>query len=241
MTKQFWKEIFFLLLYLALGLIIVVLFSLLQTQFLSDSPVLNMHLLQWEQNLLVFILPVICWIVAYLKLPVCHTLGLRTTAPRWYVLAAVSILLISYPMDDMAEWVKQSLPWPEAFRLMAEEEQQQQEHLFSILLSPGGAWGWIENTMLMCITTAIAEEFVFRGALLSCFRRANINQHVTAWIIGFIFAMVHFDLYGLIPRWFLGTLFCYFYFWSGSLWPCILAHALNNFMALLQYKNGELV
>ena len=241
MTKQFWKEIFFLLLYLALGLFIVVLFSLLQTQFLSDSPVLNMHLLQWEQNLLVFILPVIGWVACYLKLPICETLGLRRTDPRWYLLAASAILLVAYPMDGLAEWIKEALPWPDVLRQMAEEEQQQQESLFAIILSPSGVWGWIENTMLMCIITAIGEEFVFRGALLSCFRRANINQHVTAWVIGFIFAMIHFDLFGLIPRWFLGTLFCYLYFWSGSLWPCILAHALNNFLALLQYKNGELI
>lgn len=225
---------------MALGMVVVVILVLLQSHYLADHPVLNLHLTQWEQNVLLFIVPVLWWVKSYLKRPVYSTLGIRHSETKWLLLAAAAIIAIAYPMDELANWMKESLPWPDVLRQMAEEEQEEQEKLFGLLLSPSGPLGWIENILLMAVITGIGEELVFRGALLSCFRRANINQHLSAWLIGFIFAMVHFDLYGLLPRWFLGTLFCYLFFWSGSLWPSILAHAINNFLALLQYKNGEL-
>lgn len=239
-SRSFWTEVWYLLLFIAVGFVLVMAISFIAMAFGYGNDVVSLHIIQWGQNLLVFILPVLCWVRWYLKQPVCSTLGFRSAQPKHYLLAAISILLLSFPMDWFAQWAQESLPWPESLRAMAQAEQQQQEAIMKLLLSPSGFLGWTECILLISILTAIAEEVVFRGALLSCFRRAGINRHVTAIVIGLIFALIHFDLYGLLPRWLLGTLFCYLLFWSGSLWPPILAHALNNLLALIQYKNGEL-
>ena len=105
------------------------------------------------------------------------------------------------------------------------------------MLSVNGIGGWFELVLQMSVATAIAEELAFRGALLTIFRRyTKLNKHVIAILIGFIFSAIHMEIYGLIPRWLLGTLFVYLVYHSGSIWPSVLAHALNNLYALLEYK-----
>lgn len=240
LNRKFWTEVWYLLLFIALGFLAVLALSLATSFIFPETQVAYLHIIQWAQNLFVFILPTLCWVRWYLKQPVCETLGFKSAQPKYFVIAILLILALSYPMDWFAAWTKDTLPWPEALRQMAEAEARQQEHIFNLMLSPSGFLGWTENILLMSVITAIAEETVFRGALLTCFRRAGFGQHATAIAVGFIFALIHFDLYGLLPRWVLGSLFCYLYFWSGSLWPPIAAHAINNLMALIQYKNGEL-
>ena len=55
-------------------------------------------------------------------------------------------------------------------------------------------------------------------------------------IVGLIFSLIHMEFYGLIPRWILGTCFVYLVYYTGSIWPSVLAHAINNLYALMQYK-----
>lgn len=239
MTRRFWTEIWYFLLFIAAGFGIVFLLSIPMAH-LGISFAGSLHIMQWEQNILMFIVPTLCWVHWYLKQPISTTLRLNNAKPKYYLLAIVSILLLAVPMDGFVEWSKEALPWPEFLRQMADDEAMQQEEILKQLLAPSGLLGWIEIVLLMSVITAIAEEFVFRGGLLTVFRRAGINQHLSAIAVGLIFAIIHFDLYGLLPRWILGTLFCYLFFWSGSIWPPVAAHAINNLMALLQYKNGEL-
>lgn len=240
MFRQFWTELWYLLLFMAGGFVLILVLSMLAGNLSFLSAVTVMHLVQWGQNLLVFILPTLFWVRWYLKKPISATLGLRKAPLKYYLIAIALVLVVSFPMDWLAEWSKEALPLPEVFRQMAEDESKQQESILQEMLSPSGFFGWMECILLMSVLTAIAEELVFRGAILSSFIRTGVNRHLTAILVGLIFSIIHFDLYGLIPRWILGTLFCYLYFWSGSLFPPILAHALNNLLALIQYKSGEL-
>lgn len=120
---------------------------------------------------------------------------------------------------------------------MAEEEAASQEKILGMMLGVEGLGGWLELILLMSIATAIGEELTFRGALLTLFQRySSCNKHVIALIVGLIFSLIHMEFYGLIPRWILGTCFVYLVYYTGSIWPSVLAHAINNLYALMQYK-----
>ena len=45
--------------------------------------------------------------------------------------------------------------------------------------------------------------------------------------------MIHLDLQAIIPRFVLGVLLGYLYYWRGSLWLPILAHFVNNAQAVI--------
>ena len=89
------------------------------------------------------------------------------------------------------------------------------------------------NMLMLAIIPAVGEELIFRGCLQKIFGRWIGNYHLAIWITAIIFSAIHFQFYGFIPRMLLGALFGYLLVWSGSLWLPILAHFMNNGVAVV--------
>jgi uncharacterized protein len=87
--------------------------------------------------------------------------------------------------------------------------------------------------LVIAILPAVGEELVFRGLIQKEFYRGTKNIHVSIWISAILFSAIHIQFYGFVPRMLLGALFGYLYYWSGSLWISILAHFINNGIAVL--------
>jgi len=57
----------------------------------------------------------------------------------------------------------------------------------------------------------------------------------SSWLfyrLSVIFSLVHFSYYGFLPRFFLGAVLGFIYHYSGKLWLSILAHFINNALAI---------
>jgi membrane protease YdiL (CAAX protease family) len=247
---KFWTHLWFLLLFLAGGLILcgIVLFALSPLS-VNGHMVAYLHLVQWSQNLFVMMAAPLAW-MWFVQVRPSHPEGngwhvtfdaLHLTHINYkYAGLTLLFMLAAIPVMDSLEVFNSRLPWPESIRQYAEDESLRNMTVIQTLLSTSGLFGWIENILLMCVSTAIGEELLFRGALLHSFRReGGMSIHLAACLVGLLFALIHFELFGLIPRWFLGTLFVYLVYWSKSLWTPILAHCLNNLFALIAYKQAS--
>ena len=53
------------------------------------------------------------------------------------------------------------------------------------------------------------------------------------FISAFVFSAIHLQFQGFIPRFILGILLGYFFYWSKSLWLAIIAHFTNNAQAVI--------
>ena len=78
---------------------------------------------------------------------------------------------------------------------------------------------------------AVCEEFLFRGLLLQLLRRRS------GWLVAIVssallFAIFHLNPVVLAPVGLVGAYLAVLVWRSGSLYPAILAHALNNGLAL---------
>jgi membrane protease YdiL (CAAX protease family) len=86
---------------------------------------------------------------------------------------------------------------------------------------------------LVCVVAPFAEEFFFRGF----FFRAVANWKgvwPAAIITGLVFGLIHATgspIGFLLPLAFLGFVLCLLYWKTGSLYPCIALHCLNNSFA----------
>jgi membrane protease YdiL (CAAX protease family) len=89
------------------------------------------------------------------------------------------------------------------------------------------------NMLMLAIIPAVGEELIFRGCLQRIFGRWTGNYHIAIWISAIIFSTIHFQFYGFLPRMLLGALFGYLLVWSGSLWLPIIAHFMNNGVAVV--------
>ena len=98
-------------------------------------------------------------------------------------------------------------------------------------------WGGTSDVIILFLEVAVLapifEECIFRGIVFGSLRR-RFGWVVSAVVSAAIFSIVHgYGLVGFVAVWWSGFLWAWAYEKTGSLWPGILAHALNNLVLLL--------
>ncbi len=86
---------------------------------------------------------------------------------------------------------------------------------------------------LTCVIAPVAEEFLFRGFIFTSLRNWR-GVWPAALITGVLFGAVHAGSapgIDLVPLGVLGAALCLLYRATGSLYPCIAAHCINNTIA----------
>jgi membrane protease YdiL (CAAX protease family) len=143
--------------------------------------------------------------------------GLRPT-PFWRAVGLLVLTLIGF--------LTFSLIWGSALHAEKEKLLEQLgtgESTILLLLSAA----------LTCVIAPIAEEFLFRGFIFTALRNWR-GTWPAAIITGLVFGGVHVGsapVVDLVPLAALGFGLCLLYRWTGSLYPCIAAHSLNNSLA----------
>ena len=95
------------------------------------------------------------------------------------------------------------------------------------------------SAALTCVVAPICEEFLFRGFIFTALRNWK-GTWPAAIITGLLFGGVHVGsapAVDLVPLAFLGFGLCLLYRFTGSLYPCIAAHSLNNSIAYGSLEN----
>jgi membrane protease YdiL (CAAX protease family)/uncharacterized RDD family membrane protein YckC len=105
----------------------------------------------------------------------------------------------------------------------------------------GGELGIGDENVLVAVTAVLlivvlapfAEEMFFRGFVFAGLRK-RWSLVPAALIAGGIFGLIHAPTgpSTVIPLAALGIALCWLYNRTGSLWPCVFAHVLNNGLAL---------
>jgi membrane protease YdiL (CAAX protease family) len=156
--------------------------------------------------------------------------------PWMLIIVAFVIMLISSPLIELSSNFNQKMVLPEFLkgleRWMKESEETARK-ITTAILQMNTVWECIKNVFLIGLLTAIAEEFMFRGVLQTIIQRWTKNTHAAIWITAVLFSAFHMEFYGFLPRMFLGALFGYFVAWSGSIWPAVWGHFLNNGSAVV--------
>jgi membrane protease YdiL (CAAX protease family) len=147
--------------------------------------------------------------------------GLRRPRMSWrrVLLVAIPATYLTFFLFDLA--------WAGLLHVTEKEK------LLETLGANEGAALLVLSAALTCVLAPIAEEFLFRGF----FFRALSNSMpwwIAAVITGAVFGLVHAGsapAEDLVPLAFLGFALCVLYRATGSLYPCIIVHSLNNCIA----------
>jgi CAAX protease family protein len=89
-------------------------------------------------------------------------------------------------------------------------------------------------TLLVCVLAPIAEEFLFRGFFFTALR-SSMSVPLAAVLTGVVFGGIHIvssPVAFIVPLMVFGMGLCLLYAATGSLYPCIALHALNNSIAV---------
>jgi sodium transport system permease protein len=151
------------------------------------------------------------------RLNIRETLSLRPVKwPVWIaiILAAPAGNLMSFALFKLLGRV---LP-------IAPEAAQQLEQFF-----PRNIPVW-QMYLFIAVIPGVIEELTFRGMLLSGLRK-KVPPLALPIVVGVIFGLFHFTLFRIGPTAFLGILLTIIAMLTGSVFPGMLLHILNNAFA----------
>ena len=87
----------------------------------------------------------------------------------------------------------------------------------------------------MVVAAPVVEELLFRGLMFGALR-TRLGVLPSALIVGVAFGLVHVGgspVAFLLPLALLGTMLCLLYHRTGSLYPSMAVHAVNNSLAVV--------
>jgi len=177
--------------------------------------------------------------VIYLWLCTPNTLehaGLTRQVAPLALLLSFLLILFAQPFIGWTNELNSylSLPeWLSGIEKWMKNSEKQGKLITDAFLATTTLSGLLINIFMIAILPAVAEELLFRGALAGLFKNWTKNIHLAVFLSAFIFAAIHMQFYGFLPRFLLGTALGYLFFWSGSLWLPIVAHFTNNLLAVV--------
>ncbi|WP_460639084.1 lysostaphin resistance A-like protein [Larkinella harenae] len=190
---------------------------------------------QGVSHLCSYLIPaLLCWYgVAHARWRDFHVRPLRNVAFLW---AGLLAMVTWIPVND------QLLVWNERIELPGllrpvEEWMRQKEYANGLLTHQLTSFTATHQLLLALLVigviASLGEEVYFRGVLQTKLIAWTGNSHAGIWLAAALFSAVHFQFYGFVPRLLLGALMGYLYCWSGNLWVAVLAHFINNGLAVL--------
>lgn len=84
----------------------------------------------------------------------------------------------------------------------------------------------------IAVTPAICEEGLFRGLVFKNMIQFSSPARAVA-VTGIIFALFHFHPFNLVPLILIGIFLTYITFVSNSIFPAVICHFVNNFLAVI--------
>jgi membrane protease YdiL (CAAX protease family) len=214
------------------GYAIMALFSVTDSESLT-----GMRIMQLSTQIGLFFLPPSAWALLFETKPK-SALGLKATAPAIMFGLGVLLMLAALPLvHGLSEW-NQSFRLPESLAAIEQQlraMEDKAEALTKTFLSVGTIGGLLFNLLMIAVVPAVGEELLFRGVIQNLLIRSMRNVHLAVVLGALFFSTLHFQFYGLIPRFLLGLFLGYFFLWSGSLWVPILMHFVNNGLAVVAF------
>jgi len=96
----------------------------------------------------------------------------------------------------------------------------------------GGLSGLLVAMVLGAVVAPVAEEIFFRGFLYTGLR-ARWGKWAGLIITSLLFSLMHVLPGVLVPIFFMGLILGWLYERTGSIWPAVIVHGLNNALAFL--------
>ena len=225
---------------MTLGVGILVAIPLFQVNLLTDMTALTdvsnpvvmslIKYLQIVQSIGLFIMPPLLAGYFFEKNALVY-LGMKKKPGGLILIAVLLLMFFSIPFIDWLVSINESMKLPsflQGVEQWMKDSEEQAAQLTTAFLNVHTAGSFLLNILIIAILPAVGEELLFRGLLQKLFREWFKNIHVAIFFTAFIFGVVHLQFYGLLPRMFLGVIFGYLFYWTGSLWAPVFSHFLNN-------------
>lgn len=201
-----------------------------------------MRVLLGTMSVFVFLLPSLVFAYFSDQRPL-RFIGFRKPVPMSFLFMAILIFACSIPLISWLAEMNQHIHFSETFKNLetqirrAETEATALEKHLLAMNSPGEL---LLMVVIMAVIPGFVEEIFFRGILQRIFIEVTGRPWIGIIITAITFSAVHGQFLGFFPRAMLGVILGALFWFSGSIWPNILAHFIFNGMQIvLLYNNPK--
>lgn len=150
-----------------------------------------------------------------------------------FVLAVFGILVIQ-PFLQLYVYFQNelifSLPFGQEFLKQLKDLLEMLESATEKLVTANTFTEFIIILLVIAVTPAICEEFLFRGLVLKNFEKI-VPAAGAIFLSGVLFALFHFHPFNLVPLAILGIFLSLIVYHSGSIFTAVVCHFLNNLIS----------
>jgi hypothetical protein len=147
----------------------------------------------------------------------------------------IAIMFLALFVSTAFGYLNQHVPLPDTLRSFFQKLEDEYNSQVQAIMQLKNFGDYLLGLAVMAFLPALCEETLFRGGLQNFLTRSSKMPWLSILIVSFLFSVVHFSFYGFLPRMFLGIILGLIFYYTGSLWLCILAHFFNNAFAVTQY------
>jgi membrane protease YdiL (CAAX protease family) len=183
-----------------------------------------------SQEVSIFIIPAI--IILSLMKPGHQKYLMDFTVPELKdVIIVIVLAFCIFPVTGFAGRLNAEMHFPDWLNGVEgwmKEKENYATQLLDLLITSKTLGVMVFNIFMLAVIPAIGEELIFRGVFQKIFYNLFKSGHLAIWLTACAFSALHFQFFGFLPRFILGLVFGYLFYWSGTLWLPVVAHFINN-------------
>lgn len=195
----------------------------------------NLQIVQIISQVVGFLMPAVVYVMLVQEKPFNYLVFKKLQ--NWSLLGIVAMFTIIPFLGMVSEW-NDGISFPESMRALEEQLrniQVKSEEVIKIFIGQGSLFS---SLLIVAALAAISEELLFRSVIQKALIKVIRNPHVAIIVTAIIFSAFHGDIFGFFPRFILGMMLGYMFWLSGSIFPSMLMHFVNNAtIVVLYYMN----
>ncbi len=156
----------------------------------------------------------------------------KTSLPAfgWAVVLMLITMVIAGSLATLNEMIPLT-PSLKTYFTEMETRYIEQVEMMSKMSSKGDL---IISLLVMAAVPAVVEEVFFRAGFQNMMQRSTGNIWLSIIITSLLFSAIHFSFYGFLARTAMGVMLGMLYATSKNIWVPVLAHFINNAVAVGQ-------
>ena len=232
-TSQGGKLLIFILLLifgLAFSIVLGTIVTIINGSDLQDLK--NLQITQIISGVVGFLMPAVVYAMLVQEKPWIY-LGFNKL-PIWSLLGIVAMFTIIPFLSLVTDW-NDSISFPESMSAIEEQMRSLQARSEDVIKLFIGQGSLFSSLMIVALLAAVSEELLFRSVIQKALIKLFKNAHVAIIVTAFVFSAFHGDFFGFVPRFILGLMLGYMFWMSGSIFPSMLMHFVNNATIVILY------
>lgn len=220
-----------------LGVLLSSIISPSEAEMYKPSNVFTLKMMQLIVSVFIFIIPPLFF--SYLSsVNTINIFGFKNKFKRQNLLLVFLIMIFIQPFVVYCMQINTKLLYlvsdyiPLIIQNLEKMEQRALE-LTTLFLTMNSASDLFFNLFLVALIPAIGEELFFRGVVQQYLQKILKNPHLGVCLTACVFSAIHMQFFGFLPRFLLGLILGYLFFYSGNLWMSVLGHFINNALGVL--------